>query len=99
MLLIQITHTFTSVWMNYSLWKFSSMQISHIFMSIDILSLLSFVAHTQFVIFFLIKLSDDGMAAAKWQQGGIFIILRNRSSFDSGEATLKFKWEPSLDDA
>ena len=52
--------------MNYSLWKFSSMQISHIiFLSLDILSLLSFVAHTQFVIFFLIKLSDDGMAAAK----------------------------------
>ena len=42
------------------------MQISHIiFLSLDILSLLSFVAHTQFVIFFLIKLSDDGMAAAK----------------------------------
>ena len=66
MLLIQITHIFTSVWMNYSLWKFSSMQISHIFLSLDILlSSLSFVAHTQFVIFFLIKLSDDGMAAAK----------------------------------
>ena len=75
------------------------MQVSHVFLSLDILlSSLSFVACTQFVIFFLIKFSDDEMTAAKWQQGGIFIISRNRSSFDSWGATLKFKWELSLDD-
>ena len=74
------------------------MQISHVFLSLDILlSSLSFVACTQF-IFYLIKFSDDEMTAAKWEQGGIFIISRNRSSFDSWGATLKFKWELSLDD-
>ena len=78
-----LNHTFTCVWMKFSLWKFFSLQISHVFLSLDILSSLSFVACTQFVIFFLNKLSDDEMAAAKWQQGGIFIISRNRSSFDN----------------
>ena len=75
-------HTFTSVRMKFSLWKIFSVQISHVFLSLDILSSLSFVTCTQFVIFFLNKLSDDEMTAPKWQQGGIlkFIISRNRSS-------------------
>ena len=42
------------------------MQVSHVFLSLDILlSSLSFVACTQFVIFFLIKFSDGEMTAAK----------------------------------
>ena len=42
------------------------MQISHVFLSLDVLlSSLSFVACMQFVIFFLIKFSDGEMTAAK----------------------------------
>ena len=84
-----LNHTFTSVRMKFSLWNIFSVQISHVFLSLDILSSLSFVTCTQFVIFFLNKLSEDEMTAPKWQQGGIlkFIISRNRSSFDNWGAT------------
>ena len=57
------------------------MQISHVFQSLDII-----IVFTEFCGLYtvsLIKLSDIEMAAAKWQKGRIFIIWRNRSSFDS----------------